>query len=152
MSTPTTLLPFHPPTMSTAQLAAVSYLARYTGHTHALYAYQLRRTLLPTEIPAATGTVTTRNLATVMDTGSPELCLGPVAESYPPQCSGPPIEGWSWKDQRGVFEKSGDVRWGLFSVQGTWDGRPFTVTSATCDQDRSLSSTTPAAAPAYPIQ
>ena len=29
--------------MSTAQLAAVSYMARYAGHTHHLYAYQLRR-------------------------------------------------------------------------------------------------------------
>jgi integrase/recombinase XerD len=29
--------------MSPAQLAAVSSLARYSGHTHALYAYQLRR-------------------------------------------------------------------------------------------------------------
>jgi site-specific recombinase XerC len=28
--------------MSTAQLAAVSFLARYSGHTHDLYAYQLR--------------------------------------------------------------------------------------------------------------
>ena len=28
--------------MSTAQLAAVSYLARYSGRTHALYAFQLR--------------------------------------------------------------------------------------------------------------
>ncbi|EWT04131.1 hypothetical protein N864_12400 [Intrasporangium chromatireducens Q5-1] len=28
--------------MTTAQLAAVSYLARYSGHTHVLYAYQLR--------------------------------------------------------------------------------------------------------------
>ena len=28
--------------MSTAQLAAVSYLARYSGRTHTLYAYQLR--------------------------------------------------------------------------------------------------------------
>ena len=43
MSSPTTLLPFQPATMSTAQLAAVSYLARYSGRTHALYAYQLRR-------------------------------------------------------------------------------------------------------------
>lgn len=39
----TTLLPFQPEAMSPAQLAAVSYLARYTGHTHTLYAYQLRR-------------------------------------------------------------------------------------------------------------
>jgi len=29
--------------MGPAQLAAVSYLARYSGHTHLLYAYQLRR-------------------------------------------------------------------------------------------------------------
>jgi hypothetical protein len=41
--TNTTLLPFQPDAMTAAQLAAVSYLARYTGHTHTLYAYQLRR-------------------------------------------------------------------------------------------------------------
>ena len=29
--------------MTTAQLAAVSFLARYAGHTHELYSYQLRR-------------------------------------------------------------------------------------------------------------
>jgi integrase/recombinase XerD len=38
-----TLPPFQPATMSTAQAAAVSYLARYSGHTHALYAFQLRQ-------------------------------------------------------------------------------------------------------------
>ena len=43
MATSTTLLPFQPDAMTPAQLAAVSYLARYSGHTHALYAYQLRR-------------------------------------------------------------------------------------------------------------
>jgi integrase/recombinase XerD len=43
MSESTILLPFQPSTMSTAQLAAVSYLARYSGHTHRLYASQLRR-------------------------------------------------------------------------------------------------------------
>src|SRR3954465_5139897 len=41
--TSTAVLPFHPDEMTPAQLAAVSYLARYSGHTHALYAYQLRR-------------------------------------------------------------------------------------------------------------
>ena len=41
--TTSTLLPFQPDTMSPAQVAAVSYLARYSGHTHAQYAYQLRR-------------------------------------------------------------------------------------------------------------
>lgn len=39
----TTLLPFQTDAMSPAQLAAVSYLARYSGHTHTLYAHQLRR-------------------------------------------------------------------------------------------------------------
>lgn len=37
----TALLPFQPDTMTPAQLAAVSYLARYAVHTHTIYAYQL---------------------------------------------------------------------------------------------------------------
>ena len=41
MSDSTTLLPFQSMSMSTAQLAAVADLARYSGHTGA--AYQLRR-------------------------------------------------------------------------------------------------------------
>lgn len=43
MSGSTILLPFQPATMSTAQLAAVSYLASYCGRTHTVYAYQLRQ-------------------------------------------------------------------------------------------------------------
>lgn len=39
----TILLTFQPEAMPPAQLAAVSYLARYSGHTHQLYAYQFRR-------------------------------------------------------------------------------------------------------------
>ncbi len=39
----TSLLPFKPDTMTPALLAAVSFLARYSGRTHSLYAYQLRR-------------------------------------------------------------------------------------------------------------
>jgi integrase/recombinase XerD len=39
----TLLLPFQPSSMTSAQLAAVSYLARYSGSTHTLYAAQLRR-------------------------------------------------------------------------------------------------------------
>ena len=42
VSSPTSVLPFQPATMSTAQLAAVSYVARYAGRTHTLYAFQLR--------------------------------------------------------------------------------------------------------------
>ena len=43
MSAPTMLLPYQPATMSTAQLAAVSFLARYSQPTHGMYASQLRR-------------------------------------------------------------------------------------------------------------
>ena len=44
MSSPTTLLlPYQPATMSTAQLAAVSYLARCAERTHTLYSFQLRQ-------------------------------------------------------------------------------------------------------------
>jgi len=43
MNTHTALLPFQPDAMTPAQSAAVSYLARYAGQTHLVYAYQLRR-------------------------------------------------------------------------------------------------------------
>jgi len=82
----------------------------------------------PAPIPA--GLVRTRDLATVMDTGSPELCLGPIAESYPPQCGGPPLIGWEWAEHKNTYEEQGDVRWGTYSVTGTWDGAAFTATDA----------------------
>ena len=43
MSASATLLAFQPSTMSTAQMAAVSFLARYSGQTHRLYAFQRRQ-------------------------------------------------------------------------------------------------------------
>ena len=85
---------------------------------------------MPTRIPAAPGTVRTRDLALVMDTGSPELCVGPVAESFPPQCQGLALAGWDWADHHGVHQQQGDVRWGDFSVTGTFDGTTVTVTDA----------------------
>ena len=43
-ATPATgLLPFQPASMNSAQLSAVSFLARYSGAIHILYAAQLRR-------------------------------------------------------------------------------------------------------------
>ena len=74
--------------------------------------------------------VRTRDLATVMDTGSPELCLGPIAESYPPQCGGPPLTGWDWAAHEGTYDEQGDVRWGTYAVTGGWDGAAFTATDA----------------------
>lgn len=55
---------------------------------------------------------------TVIDSGSgPELCLGAVAMSLPPQCSGPMVrdlamEGWT--------EEAQGVRWGDRGVIVTW--------------------------------
>jgi len=65
---------------------------------------------------------------TVMDVGGDvELCLGAVAESYPPQCSGIPISNWEWDAVEGS-ETSGEVTWGAYAVQGTYDGEEFSVT------------------------
>jgi hypothetical protein len=66
----------------------------------------------------------------VMDVDRPELCTGPVAESYPPQCGGPPIREWRWADHEGDYEQVGKVRWGAFVVQGYFDGDEYVVTSA----------------------
>ena len=86
----------------------------------------------PTGIPAADGKVFTKYAATVMDTDSPELCLGAIAESYPPQCSGLPLEGWDWTatDIKDTFDQQGKIRWGTYFVTGTFDGTTFTVTDA----------------------
>lgn len=65
---------------------------------------------------------------TVMDVaGDVELCLGPVAESYPPQCTGIPLEGWTWEGVDGS-ETSADVTWGAYALAGTYDGDVFTST------------------------
>lgn len=64
--------------------------------------------------------------ATVLDDGSgPELCLGAVMESYPPQCNGVPLTDWRWPAD-GV-ERAGGVTWGSFFVVGRYDGRRFQV-------------------------
>lgn len=65
---------------------------------------------------------------TVLDAaGEVQLCLGPIAESYPPQCTGIPLEDWTWDGVEGA-ESSGDVTWGAYAVRGTYDGTSFTVT------------------------
>jgi len=65
---------------------------------------------------------------TVLDAaGEVQLCLGPIAESYPPQCTGIPLKDWTWDGVEGA-ESSGDVTWGAYAVRGTYDGTSFTVT------------------------
>lgn len=66
---------------------------------------------------------------TVLDIdGSAQFCLGPVAESAPPQCAGIPLEDWSWEGVEG-FAEAGDARWGAYALQGTFDGQSFIVTA-----------------------
>lgn len=80
--------------------------------------------------PVPDGPVSTSGLVTVLDPGTgPELCLGAVAESYPPQCGGPAVEGFEWGDVG--FEQAGGVTWGSYALIGTFDGTTFTVTDAT---------------------
>lgn len=80
----------------------------------------------PTAMLAAGGPVRAR--ATVLDDGEgPMLCLGGVAMSLPPQCSGPEVLGWTWDDHPDHDAESG-VRWGDYTMVGTWDGTSFTPT------------------------
>jgi hypothetical protein len=66
---------------------------------------------------------------TVLQSGedAAQLCLGAVAESYPPQCSGVGLAGWDWSTVE-QHETASDVTWGTYAVQGTWDGTTLTVT------------------------
>lgn len=59
--------------------------------------------------------------------GEAKLCDGQIMESYPPQCNGIPIDGWTWEGLDG-FETSGDTRWGSYAVYGTYDGARVTRT------------------------
>lgn len=82
----------------------------------------------PTAVPAAEGEVTGR--ATVLDDGEgPELCLGSIALSLPPQCDGPKLLNWDWADHPEA-ESAGGVTWGSYAVTGEWDGTVFTATDA----------------------
>ncbi len=84
----------------------------------------------PAAVPPATGPVT--GLGTVIEVPEkgPELCLGPVRESYPPQCEGIPLSGWVWDDtfQEGT-EVGNPTRWGTYAVTGTFDGLTMSVSS-----------------------
>ncbi len=68
---------------------------------------------------------------TVIQVGdaAPQFCLGPVAASYPPQCTGPELVGWNWDDVDGD-ETAADTTWGTYALTGTWDGERLTVSTA----------------------
>ena len=76
---------------------------------------------------AAEGEVTGQGTVLQKDGEEAQFCLGPVMESYPPQCSGPELIGWAWPDDQ-MWESSNGVTWGTYAVTGTWDGEAFTAT------------------------
>lgn len=55
----------------------------------------------------------------------PQMC-GYVLESYPPQCAGPDLVGWSWAGVK--HESAEQTRWGTYRITGRFDGTKFTVT------------------------
>lgn len=57
----------------------------------------------------------------------PELCLGAVLLSLPPQCGGVPLANWDWNAVDGKQSGSGTT-WGEFHVVGTYDDGILTVT------------------------
>jgi hypothetical protein len=59
----------------------------------------------------------------------PELCLGAVWTSFPPQCRGLPITNWRWDQVEGQQTAVGTT-WGTYRVVGTYDGVRFTVLRA----------------------
>ncbi|WP_380171174.1 hypothetical protein ACFEMC_19590 [Kineococcus sp. DHX-1] len=49
----------------------------------------------------------------------PQLCVGAVATSYPPQCGGPDVLGFSFDDvPAGAYGAAVDSRWGHFALTG----------------------------------
>lgn len=69
-----------------------------------------------TDLPQVAGVVEFTD--TIIDDGSgPELCLGAVEESLPPQCDGPVIKGL---DMSGWSDELDGVRWGERTVTVTW--------------------------------
>lgn len=82
--------------------------------------------------------LTTSHPVTVLDDGDgAELCLGAVAESLPPQCTGLTLVGWDWSTVSGQFEEVSGVRWGDFIVTGTYGASAgeFTPTEVVSGED-----------------
>jgi hypothetical protein len=57
----------------------------------------------------------------------PQLCLGGIFLSDPPQCGGVPLVGWDWAKAEGEQTKN-DTTWGEYRVVGTYDGHRLTPT------------------------
>jgi hypothetical protein len=57
----------------------------------------------------------------------PQLCLGPIAASYPPMGGGPAITNWDWSQVSGQESYAGTT-WGVYTLIGTYVDRAFTMT------------------------
>lgn len=68
--------------------------------------------------------LTGHGLVLQQDGQPPQLCVGGVAESYPPQCGGPELVGFAWEDAP-EHESAAGVTWGAATVVGTFDGERF---------------------------
>lgn len=111
--------------LAVALAAALTGCGRATGETAADVTTPAVPAASPTAMLPAAGPVRAR--ATVLDEGEgPMLCLGSIADSYPPQCSGPDVAGWAWDEH--PHESSAGVRWGGYTMEGSWDGTTFTPT------------------------
>lgn len=77
--------------------------------------------------------------ATVLESPEhgPQLCLGGIATSLPPQCGGPDIVGWDWDAVDGQ-ESAGGTTWGSYRVVGTYADGAFTLTEPATAPDPSL--------------
>lgn len=70
-----------------------------------------------------------RGIGTVLDDGDgPELCLGPIMSSLPPQCGGPRLVGWDWSGIESA-QRAG-VRWTVpeYVVTGSYGDHTLTLT------------------------
>lgn len=80
-------------------------------------------------LPMPSTTEPVMAIGLVLDDGEPMLCLGPVMESAPPQCSGPALASFDWAQVTEPVEMEG-VRWAQVAMHVTYDAASHTVTQA----------------------
>lgn len=90
-----------------------------------------------TTLPRPVGTCGTQEYiarATVLEDGGtfgrahgPQLCLGVIRSSMPPQCDGPDIPNWNWDNVTGESRRSQTID-GLYVVHGVYVDGDFTLT------------------------
>jgi hypothetical protein len=81
----------------------------------------------PEQLYEADATVLEQGGGTESPSHGPELCLGGVLTSLPPQCGGVPIANWDWAVVEGEESASGTT-WGAYHVVGTYSDGVLTVT------------------------